>query len=704
MNATARVSFGKYRTLSLAIALFILLQGGLFIIDRILSRQIQVDAIHERLASRQFVVHLQLIGDSLLILSSEVLPAEQRAERLKLIARSAQTFGRTLEVFLHGGTTVGKRDSEVEVEALTDARALQILEAARRQWAPVAAAIQTLVATDATANDARARQEILAALPALRKQMVELAALMDDIAAVRAERLQWAKIATLGLAALNFLVLIYYLFAHLRRNDLALERARKETDDILNTTQEGLFLLNPDYTMGSQHSRALEKIFGRQSFAGVDFFALLAPMVSDKTLATAREYLDLLFKHDVKEKLVTDLNPLNCVQTLVAPASGKPETRFLEFGFNRVREQGTITHLLVTVNDITQRVNLERSLKETEARARDQLAMLIEILQIEAPALEQFLRTAREGLQAMNRLLQAQETGLEARGSKVHALFRHSHRIKGDAAALGLQSLTATLEKLESTLTAMHESHQLAGEDFLPVAVQVKTLYEQIDALETLLNQISQARSIITIEPARPPQSVTGQQSSVVERWRRFAEDIAHRQHKRVELSYAGPDPSQLPVALQDTVNTLINQFIRNAIVHGIESPEERQRLGKPASGQLSIHLTLREDGGLELGFRDDGRGISLDEVRQAAIARGLLSPEAAAALDARRLLALIFKPGMSTRATADGDAGRGAGLDAVRELVAQHHGSIRLGTTPNEYCHFRVTLAPPAPLTTTAL
>lgn len=694
---TTGFSFGKYRTLALAIALFILLQGGVFVIDNIISRQLRDDAVYERLASRQFAVHLQVIGDSVLLLKGDTLTPSARAERVKLLERTASQFGRTLEVFTSGGSTVGKRDIEVQVAALSHPRAQEILRNANLQWVPVATTISQLAGSVEETQFVELTQRTLAALPPLRKQMTELAILMDEAAAERAALLQLAKVAALSLAAINFLAILFYLVVYLRRSDQALERAQKETADILRTTQEGLFLLDPEYHIGTQHSRVLEGILGTGQFAGTNFFSLLQPMVSDKTLATAREYLDLLFKHDVKEKLVIDLNPLNCVQILYGHGSGKPETRFLEFGFNRVKETGRITHLLVTVNDITQRINLERSLKETEARARDQISMLIDILQIEPTALQQFMRTARDGLQNMNQLLQMQETGLEARGSKVHALFRQSHRIKGDAAALGLKNIAAAFERLEDTLTGMHERHNLTGEDFLPIAVQVKGLYEQIEAIDALITQISQVRGIVTVEPPRELHSPGATQLPFVQRWRSFAGEIAARQGNVVELSYDGIDISTLPTALHDTVNTIVNQFIRNAVAHGIEPPAERIRLNKPEAGRLAIYISHREDGGIDLGFRDDGRGISVEHIRQSAVEKGRLTAEEAASWEPRRIIGLIFESGMSTRRAIDGDAGRGAGLDAVREIVARMGGNIRIGTTVNEYCHFRISFAAPA-------
>lgn len=691
-----RFNPGKYLALTTAVALFLIMQAGLFVLDLVVSAQIRDDATYERLASRQTLL-LQVIYESALHVGAGTLSASLREEQTALLDKTATSFDRTLTAFTQGGNAVGKRDNEVFVAAIDTPQAQALLLEAKALWAPLAETIHS-VTRQASPPETDTRElalRVIEAQPDLLRLMIRLAALMDETAEKNAATLHLAKIVTLALAAINFLVILFYLIAHLRRNDQEIERARKETDDILRTTQEGLFLLDPQYTIGMQHSRVLESIIGTSQFTGANFFALLQPMVTEKTLETAREYLELLFKHDIKEKLVTGLNPLDCVQIIYAQGANKQGTRYLQFGFNRVKEAGQITHLLVTVNDITHRVNLERALKETEDRNRSQLGMLVEIIQIEPAALHQFLRTAKDGLQNMNRLMQTQEMALEARGSKVHALFRQTHQIKGDAAALGMKSIAESFERLENTLTGMHARHDLTGEDFLPIAVQVKKLFEQIEAIESVVAQISQVRGIVTVEPSRAPQTPGVAQLPFVQRWMSFAAEIAGRQSKAVELAYNGIDITQLPTTLHDAITTVVNQFIRNAVVHGIEPPDERQRLGKSPAGHLTINISQRDDGGIDLSFRDDGRGISIGHIRQTAIANGRLTPEEAAAWEPRRIIGLIFEPGMSTRQTVDGDAGRGAGLDAVRDLVARLGGNIRIGTTENEYCHFRVGLAP---------
>ena len=123
----------------------------------------------------------------------------------------------------------------------------------------------------------------------------------------------------------------------------------------------------------------------------------------------------------------------------------------------------------------------------------------------------------------------------------------------------------------------------------------------------------------------------------------------------------------------------------------GLETPQERAHQGKQEQGAIAVYLSEAGDGALELSFRDDGAGINVEKLREAAVRVGALNAEKAKVADVRQLTELIFKPGFSTHESVDEDAGRGVGLDVVRDLVARVRGRIHIGTAPGKYCHFRV-------------
>jgi len=471
------------------------------------------------------------------------------------------------------------------------------------------------------------------------------------------------------------------------------EEAHRETEDIMRTTQEGLFLLDHELRMGSQTSHALSKILGFEVYPGANFLELLKPSVSPKTYDTAKEYIDLLLRHDVKEKLVASLNPLDCIKITSMHADGSMESRYLQIRFNRVQKGDKVTHLLVTANDISRQVKLERELRESEQRVQDQMTMMVHILQADPRALQDFLSNATSKLNQINEELRTSNPKSGMSAMQLDAVLRSAHQLKGDAAALQLEAVTQSLHALETLLQGLRGQSERKGEDLLPVAVRVKELYGEIAAIQDVIGRISQIRGIVSVEPPRPSRDEEVAQQTLVRLWHAFARQIADRHGKKIEFCYQGMELDQLTRPLRETLNTIVNQFIRNTLIHGIEAPAERKTRGKAEAGRISVYISDQGDGTLELSFRDDGRGIHPEPLREAAIRSGRLTAEEAAKLSLRELTMLIFESGVSTQTHVDEDAGRGIGLDAVKDLVAKQGGRIRIGATPGEYCHFHVQL-----------
>jgi chemotaxis protein histidine kinase CheA len=123
-------------------------------------------------------------------------------------------------------------------------------------------------------------------------------------------------------------------------------------------------------------------------------------------------------------------------------------------------------------------------------------------------------------------------------------------------------------------------------------------------------------------------------------------------------------------------------QLARNALAHGIESPDERRARDKEAIGTIVLSGERSGDY-LRIGCEDDGRGVDVDGVRRQAVAHGALSEEAASAASDDELLALLFAPGLTTRPQADLLAGRGLGLELALGLVRRMGGTIRLASQP---------------------
>lgn len=148
----------------------------------------------------------------------------------------------------------------------------------------------------------------------------------------------------------------------------------------------------------------------------------------------------------------------------------------------------------------------------------------------------------------------------------------------------------------------------------------------------------------------------------------RMVRDLGRSLKKEVDCHTTGME-IELDRQLIDRLSDPIVHLLRNAVDHGIESPEERQAAGKPRYG--SLHLSARQDGGfVVIEVSDDGRGLSVDAIRDKAIKKGMLTAEKAAALPETEVIDLIFQPGFSTSAIITDVSGRGVGMDVVKRCV----------------------------------
>ncbi|ADU52179.1 CheA signal transduction histidine kinase [Thermaerobacter marianensis DSM 12885] len=164
-------------------------------------------------------------------------------------------------------------------------------------------------------------------------------------------------------------------------------------------------------------------------------------------------------------------------------------------------------------------------------------------------------------------------------------------------------------------------------------------------------------------------------------RFPRLVRDLALMLGKEVELELSGED-TELDRTLHQVVADPLLHLVRNALDHGIEPPDERRRAGKPAAGRLRLAAS-REGHHVLIRVEDDGRGIDPQRLRRAAVEKGLLTHERAAALTDREALDLMFLPGFSTAARVTGVSGRGVGLDVVRQRLEQAGGRVEVETRP---------------------
>jgi two-component system chemotaxis sensor kinase CheA len=554
-------------------------------------------------------------------------------------------------------------------------------------------------------------QESRKAIVAARKDGVRMTAALGQLAgALEAESarlsayLRFLMLAALAGTLAGGTVLGSYAIAR-RRQAVELADARRQTAGILQTVKEGLFLLDSGGRIGAAHSASMRRLFKREPVAGLTLEELLRPLVPEKTLHTALRFVEVLWSERTKENLVRSINPLQEVEVSFETGSGGQETRWLEFDFHRVRDGGKLSQLLVSVTDVTARVRLGRELAELRERAQSQVDTLLGVLQVNPEQLRSFLGDADTSMRMINAMLKEpvrDEAGLRR---KLETIFRQMHAIKGEASALGLTTVQGRAHDFEEALKTLREQQAVAGGDFLPLAVRLDDLFSHLESLADLVERLAQpapapeatatdesgagpvARAAPrSIEPARAANGLIDTLDQLVER-------VSQDRGKAARLVTHGLDT--IPEPYRRAVKDIAVQAIRNSIVHGIESAELRQIGGKAATGTLTVHFKDEGPAGYRLVIEDDGAGLSLRRIREAAVERGILSADDATRLDSKQLLPLLFRAGFSTHPVADADAGRGVGMSLVAEIVKDLDG--RLGISSGEGRYTRLSVLLPA-------
>ncbi|HTU71495.1 MAG TPA: chemotaxis protein CheA [Candidatus Baltobacteraceae bacterium] len=175
----------------------------------------------------------------------------------------------------------------------------------------------------------------------------------------------------------------------------------------------------------------------------------------------------------------------------------------------------------------------------------------------------------------------------------------------------------------------------------------------------------------------------------VFDRFPRLVRDVAKARGKEVALVISGAE-TDLDKTIVDEVGEPLMHLLRNNVDHGIEPPDEREKLGKPRVGTITLNA-YHEGNQIIIEVSDDGGGINLEKVRARGIKQGLISADDR--LSDREIIELIFTPGFSTAEVVSDVSGRGVGMDVVKRNISRLKGIFDVDTAPGQGTRFTIKL-----------
>ena len=204
---------------------------------------------------------------------------------------------------------------------------------------------------------------------------------------------------------------------------------------------------------------------------------------------------------------------------------------------------------------------------------------------------------------------------------------------------------------------------------------------EQIEYLERVTTNLHQSVMKVRMVPIE----------SVVNRFPRMIRDLSKKLGKKMDLYMTGED-TELDRTVIDEIGDPLMHLLRNAADHGLETNEERVRLGKQEVGSIFLDA-YQEGNNVVIEVRDDGAGINVEKVKQKAITKGTITEEQAEMMSDKEIIDLLFRPSFSTAEVISDVSGRGVGLDVVKTKIEALGGSIEIRTTLGEGSNFIIRL-----------
>ncbi|GMO48749.1 MAG: hypothetical protein Pg6C_11380 [Treponemataceae bacterium] len=463
------------------------------------------------------------------------------------------------------------------------------------------------------------------------------------------------------------------------RADEAKESLLLERDSIAvmrDNLDTGIFFIDENFLIQDSYSKPLETILSETELKGKNFIDALSRSLTKKECASIQDYFMMIFNCSFDSEMLADINPISEFN-YTSVSTG--EQKILSCHFTLIEQSSGKKNILCVLKDISRECELRLLHKAEEKQKQTEMRSLFEIIQVDSKAFAEFTEDLEYEFDKAVAALHT--TGISTYEMLID-VFQSVHAMKSNAAVLGFANFADSLQLLETEIKKISEKDKIPYEDVMRVTAKLDGIMDEKDCLEAALEKIRAFKIYETVHSS---------QSALAGNLQRAVEKTAEVQGKKARFIASHIDSAVLDSKNREIIREILMQLVRNAVFHGIESPEERKMLGKDETGTVSLAITQSENA-VRVELRDDGRGVDFEAIKQKAIEKNLLKP-VAGEIQKEDLIEMLFHPDFSTAERPGMYAGRGIGLNLVKCRIVEAHGSIQLQSQEGKGTVFVITL-----------
>ncbi|KMQ49926.1 Signal transduction histidine kinase CheA [Chitinispirillum alkaliphilum] len=497
--------------------------------------------------------------------------------------------------------------------------------------------------------------------------------------------------------------------------------SKRNIQNMLELLPTGLLSINSKGLILPGYSKATPASVGyteEQSITSQPFTTIAG--VPEELAVNWINWLDMLFeKYGVLPfKDMAELCDLNEFQNT--------RGRYLKCNWLPVEneENNTLDKLLVVVEDITKQKELEKQAEVLNRRHQDNLDLISQVINLQPDEVTDFVYDSSELLQDAQTLVKGNHRDREF----INGLFRTFHTLKGSSGQYRFKQLQEMAHSVEDYLKAIRDHEDSIDEDtIVKISESIEDARGYINRIQDLRSKLGGKEETLKEKAVRDPHTVMVKLGSINEiskslkqvikkgemqnldqyylqelrdthgkvshltkinisfflsSFESLVQNTSAKVNKKVSLTLNGD--GEIDIEDMRKLHHCLIHLINNAIDHGIETPEQRKKLGKIESGMLILDCSNQKEC-IEISLEDDGKGINLEAVKNKVASTHNLEIEEVEKMSEQELYRYLFVPGFSTKDTVSETSGRGVGMDFVHHTVSKLGGSINISSTPGK-------------------
>jgi len=456
---------------------------------------------------------------------------------------------------------------------------------------------------------------------------------------------------------------------------------RDEIAVMKDSMKIGLFFMDKNFVIQDHYSRYLEEMLSQGNLFGKLFTDIISDSVSANELESIKDYFRMIMERSYDQDMLDDINPLNEVY-YVNKDTG--ERKVFQCAFATVERDGNEVFILVTVYDITTRVELQQRLAEEESRRQEEMQSVFELIQVEPDVFSDFMEDMEHEFDTIDKILKDETMSTHDALVKI---YQSIHAIKSNAVILGLNIFGNKVHNLESKIKKLREMKgDVPFSEMLNLTMDIEKISNEKEGFKDIISKLRTYAG---------GSSSTGEKQNIkvlVESLSKAASKASEDMGKKVRFVASDIDAEAIEKGPRRVMKEVLMQLVRNSVVHGVEKPDVRKTKGKNETGIIKLSIKVTEDHRhIQIKLSDDGRGLDYRKIAEKAVSRKIIKRENANNKDL--LTKAIFAPGFSTADTESVHAGRGIGLNLVRDRIKEVDGIIKLHSETDKGMVFFVSI-----------